>query len=71
MNRDLNKQIEQGDSIITKHNRLDLYGEDLHLLLDNVMVTRDANQILEAVVKAYKAGIAVGARYGRRQRAKA
>ncbi len=71
MRRNFCKQIEQGDKIIEKNERLDLYGSDLHVLLDKAMETRNINDFYDAVINAYKAGIAVGTRNGLRQGAKA
>lgn len=71
MRRNFYKQIEQGDKIISENLRLDLYSSDLHILLDDVMKAKNPNLIFEAVVKAYKAGVAVGTRNGLRQGAKA
>ena len=71
MRRNFYKQIEQGDKIIKKNERLDLYASDLHVLLDKTMETRNVNDFYDAVINAYKAGIAVGTRNGLRQGAKA
>jgi len=69
MKRDFRKQITEGDRIIHAHGQLDMFTEDLHLLLDKAIETRDANDILYAVVDAYKAGLAIGTRHGKRKAA--
>lgn len=69
MNRNCKKQIAEGDKIITANERLDLFSQDLHFLLDKAIMTKDANDILYAVVDAYKMGLAVGTRNGKRKAA--
>ena len=69
MNRDLKRQIAAGDKIISAHAMLDLYTDDLHILLDKAMETRNADDILTAVADAYKAGLAIGTRHGKRKAA--
>lgn len=69
--RNVAKQAEQGRNIVRKNEKLDLYGQELHALLDKSIVTKDTNDIYDAVVNAYYMGLAVGVRNGLRQGAKA
>ena len=67
--RNVAKQAEQGRNIVRKNDRLDLYGQELHALLDKSIATKDTNDIFDAVVNAYYMGLAVGTRNGKRKAA--
>lgn len=64
--RNVAKQAEQGRNIVRKNDRLDLYAQELHALLDKSIATKDTNDIYDAVVNAYYMGLAVGVRNGRK-----
>ena len=64
--RNVEKQAAQGRNIVRANDKLDLYGSELHVLLDKPIATRNYNDIYDAVVDAYYMGLAVGMRNGRK-----
>lgn len=67
MKRDIEKAIKEGDMIIKANERLDLRVEEIHNLLDKAVEDGGWNEIYEACIRTFKAGLAIGARYGKKQ----
>lgn len=70
MKRNLTRTAAEGREIIKANSRLDLTATDLQQLYSTITGAADkASAIFEAIGTAYRAGVAVGSRQGKREQA--